>query len=478
MGRKNAQHDRQSKRNASKSKNISQQRKEINLECEKLLQLCSNPFQATNLWEDYLEVSNILEKIKSLEQLNELSSVERFDAVEEFVQWLKQNGAEFDGVKIHNYSDYGLGVQAEKNFKENDLILKIPEKVIFNSFTAAPELKDIENDALIQLMPQVALSIALLIEKNKDDSKWKPYLDILPKKYHTVLYMNVDDLKILKGSSVLDSTLKHCKNIVRQYSYFYKLFHQTENSVSSLLRDTFNYDEYRWAVSTVMTRQNIIPFKKNLQMIHSLIPMWDMCNHLEGKITTDFDDLSNSCVCYAMKDFDAGSQIFIYYGSRTNSEFFLHAGFVYPDNKNDSFKLQLGISKSDPLEKKRVMLLSKINLSAVNEYFVKPEPLSGSLLGFLRVFNMDESQLDQWLSSETTINITNSSYVMEKDLDNKVLKYIITRLKLLLTSYQISEEELKSDDLTLQPCKRLALEMKLSEKRMLQKILKAYEKCT
>jgi hypothetical protein len=36
----------------------------------------------------------------------------------------------------------------------------------------------------------------------------------------------------------------------RQYAYFYKKFQ------AMILRDYFTFDEYRWAVSTVMTRQN------------------------------------------------------------------------------------------------------------------------------------------------------------------------------------------------------------------------------
>ena len=35
-----------------------------------------------------------------------------------------------------------------------------------------------------------------------------------------------------------------------------------------------------------------------------------------------------------MRDFKTGEQIFIYYGPRTNSDFFVHSGFVYPDNKH------------------------------------------------------------------------------------------------------------------------------------------------
>ena len=54
----------------------------------------------------------------------------------------------------------------------------------------------------------------------------------------------------LRGSPALEDALKQFKYVSRQYAYFYRKFQ------SMILRDYFTFDEYRWAVSTVMTRQN------------------------------------------------------------------------------------------------------------------------------------------------------------------------------------------------------------------------------
>lgn len=40
----------------------------------------------------------------------------------------------------------------------------------------------------------------------------------------------------------------------------------------------------RWAVSTVMTRQNLVPSSDGKTMIPALIPLWDLCNHKNGKV--------------------------------------------------------------------------------------------------------------------------------------------------------------------------------------------------
>ncbi|XP_016841496.1 actin-histidine N-methyltransferase [Nasonia vitripennis] len=475
MGRKSSEKSNKKRQNGA----LKQQEKEMYAECEKLFQASSISLNKNQLWENYQEISTILEKIKKLEECKSDSSdvPEREDVIEEFVDWLHKNEVNTDGVSIHKFPDYGLGLKANSDLNENDLILKIPRKLIFNVSTAAAELKDLEDDILIKHMPYVALAIALLIEKYKSTSLWKPYLNILPKNYCTVLYMSMDDMMELKESPALETALKQCRNIARQYSYFKKLFHNSKNSVSKLLADVFTYEEYRWAVSTIMTRQNVIPSENQSAMVHSLIPMWDMCNHSEGKITTNFNEISNCCECYAMKSFKTDDQIFIYYGSRTNAEFFVHSGFVYPDNANDSYELHLGIGSSDKLRSEKVELLSKIGLPVSNQFPLKPEPnlLTGALLGFLRVFNMTKDNLDFWLKSDTKLDIVKKDFSSDDVLDKSVLNFIMTRIKLLLTKYRTLEED-KIQALTAsEDCRKLVLQMKFSEKKLLNRVLSSLE---
>ena len=73
---------------------------------------------------------------------------------------------------------------------------------------------------------------------------------IYSRTYNTVLYYLPEDFKELRGSPAFEDALKQFKYIARQYAYFYKKFQ------AMILRDYFTFDEYRWAVSTVMTRQN------------------------------------------------------------------------------------------------------------------------------------------------------------------------------------------------------------------------------
>jgi histone-lysine N-methyltransferase SETD3 len=101
----------------------------------------------------------------------------------------------------------------------------------------------------------------------------------------------------------------------------------------------------------------------------------------------------------ACRDYQAGEQIFIFYGPRTNSELFVHNGFVYPDNEHDGLRLRLGVSRDDPLQPERAQLLGHLGIPAVGDFMLKkgPDPVDGRLLAFLRVFNMGPGKQRQCL---------------------------------------------------------------------------------
>ncbi|KAL7299358.1 hypothetical protein TKK_0007928 [Trichogramma kaykai] len=205
----------------------------------------------------------------------------------------------------------------------------------------------------------------------------------------------------------------------------------------------FEFYLKRWAVSTVMTRQNMIPVKNEDKMILSLIPFWDMCNHEEGRITTNFDLSTNSCECFAMRHFKKSDQIFIHYGSRTNTEFFIHSGFLPENNHNDSFRLRLGISHLDPLKEQRIYLLNKLGLPINHEYTLRPgnEVISGRLLAFLRIFHFSKSELIKWMNSENFCMLTESSCDISNDIHCKAISYIKVRLELLMQRYKSINEQ-------------------------------------
>lgn len=253
MGKKN-QHNKQPKQ--KQTPNLNRKQIELHSQIEYLLKLTTqapNP-NVTKELEAIREIDQVLQKIKKLEKRIDdefiIDDKKRCDAVvvERFTTWLKENGALFEGTSIAEFPGYDLGLKAEIDIPEASLIIAVPRKLMFTieSIKNSSCLGVLGTDAILENMPNVALSIYLLLEKfSQDNSFWKPYLDILPATYTTVLYFNIDELEKLTGSPSLKTALNQIKNIARQYAYFHKLVNAAKDDPAcEVLRKRFTYREY------------------------------------------------------------------------------------------------------------------------------------------------------------------------------------------------------------------------------------------
>lgn len=452
-------------------------RAELNGIVEQLLNKSSNftqddPTTPSKLYAEFEEIYAIVQKIRNIEMqanMNRRLRGPRKMHVKPFLEWLDKNGAKIEGVEIAEFGSQGLGLKVTKELKQGDVVISIPRKVFMSTETAKhSSLSELcEKDQMLQRMPNVSLALHLLVEKNSPASFWEPYINLLPSSYTTVLYFTPDDFKELRGSPALEDALKQFKYVARQYAYFYRKFQ------SMLLRDYFTFDEYRWAVSTVMTRQNQVPTSDLSQMTNTLIPFWDMSNHENGEMSTDFDDEKDCTLCMAQKDFQVGQQFTIFYGVRANIDLLVHNGFVFDTNVNDCLTLKLGISKNDPNAADKFKFLEELSINRTGLFFMSnlsEKPLDPTLLGFLRVLcltkdNIEEMKDDLAVVKSFLCDLPDAPFAPE--LDRRVYQYLETRCQLLLKSYPTSLEE----DLEL-----LAKKEELSQKQYFCVLLRKQEK--
>ncbi|XP_062554114.1 actin-histidine N-methyltransferase [Armigeres subalbatus] len=409
--------------------------------------------KTTNLNEQFKQFQDmyaVLERIRKLEsefKLKTNNGKPRQANIEAFCRWAKENGCEFDGVKISEFSGFELGLEATKHFKEGELFVTVPKKLIF-SVTADSKIPDIMKDIpvmVVQNLSNLMLALLLIVERFQPNSVWKPYLDVLPDRYSTVMYFSPAEMAELKGTSAFGPALSQCKNIARQYGFIKKFI----QGKTALLKDNFTYDLYCWAASTVMTRQNRIPVDLRDESEETsgdaseasgpspvLIPLWDMANHINGQITTGYDEQLQRVEGQTLKPFAKGEQIFIHYGNRNNEDFLVHNGFVFPENSNTDVTIQLGLNPGEEFFDQRKELLEKLNLPVAGDFTVNrgPEYISEDLLGFARVFNMTKDQLSHWTSQESDLIRTLRSIEcnLDEELNEKVWKFLSIRLQLLM----------------------------------------------
>lgn len=123
---------------------------------------------------------------------------------------------------------------------------------------------------------------------------------------------------------------------------------------------------------------------------------------------------------------------------------FFFCSFLNPDNPKDSVAIRLGLSPSDALYDKRAKLLQLLKLSNNCDLKVLPAPafISGELLAFVRVFNMNEEQLEHWIATEErAADLLHIDCALETALEMKTWQYLQTRLMLLLRVFPTSLEQ-------------------------------------
>jgi len=439
---------------------------------EKLFQVSSNfssePLTPAKQWAEFQEIQTLVEKVREMESGYSMCRTlpDRRNAIKPFTAWLEDLGATMEGVEVADFGEQGLGLRTTKDLTQGEPVIRIPRKAMMTTDTARASSIGtlIERDPLLQTMPNVVLAVHLLIERNSPASLWEPYINTLPHSYSTVLYFNKEQLEGLRGSPALEDALKQCKFVARQYAYFYRLFANT------LLKDYLTFDEYRWAVSTVMTRQNVVPgVGEDATPVTSLIPFWDLANHDHGQLSTDYDPESDATVCLAQRDFSQGEQFTIFYGVRANCDLLIHNGFVFPDNQADCLTIRLGVAKTDTLATARLALLERLGVTSQKFHLRRTEePLEGGLVAFLRVLQMDQAAIQEEMEKEDTEILGLCRVEKETAVDGKVMQYMITRAALLLRSYPTTLEQ---DQATMKdskdPVLRLTTQLLLCEKRIL-----------
>lgn len=161
--------------------------------------------------------------------------------------------------------------------------------------------------------------------------------------------------------------------------------------------------------------------------------------------------------------------------------FFLFS-FIVEGNKSDSVVIRLGLSQSDPLVKQRTQLLDSIGITKNREITVLPTPrfISPELLAFVRIFNMNEEQLNHWLAPDKVASdLLYLDCALDTTLEIKTWNFLKMRLTLLLKSFPTSleddvnalEQHQKKGQQKLGHIKTMIIQYRITEKRILRDAL-------
>ena len=449
-----------------------------------LFQRCVNPTGASapspkELFNAYKQISELLQSIEKYKGESIVCQLPRREqCIEDFYVWAKEQNILFEGVEIKSAGDDELGIFAIDDFTKGDMFNKIPR----SSMMASDCLNEssigslVQNDPMLSSMPNVALAVHLLCEAYNVNSKWKPYINILPRHYTNILYFDISDIENLKGTSVFLQAINTIRSIVRQYAYLCNLFYKHSVAKDLGLADKFTYADYRWAVSTLMTRQNPIPsLNGSMSQVIALIPFLDLCNHKEGTISIDYNPETKHCECFAMEPVKAGNEILIHYGPRPNAELVIYNGFFYQSNPHDIVKLKLCLSKSDPNHESKEDLIVKLGLEDSLSIGCMPSPIKDALWAYLLIANASEDELKELVQYDGAELATMLHLGKSIGIETKIrgFKMLQERCDLCLKVIPDVTDDIKSlfEEKQLSDTGMLSLSLKVNEKRLLKEAL-------
>lgn len=329
-------------------------------------------------------------------------------ADELFLEWCMKNkiARASEPFRIDKVGTEGNGLVATAPIPKGAPLFEIPRSMMMSTVTArkSKELQPLLADPLIARTPPLCLALHLLSEKlNRGPaSQWSPYINILPAKFDIPLYWQLSHFRALRDSisgSTYRLSLGLVLNTALQYCHVFNILHAStaKKQRPAFPLERFTWKNFIWATSSVLTRQNEIPAEPSVSPKTNelvLIPLWDMSNHDVGEMTSFYNFETQSLQCSALRDFQVGEQVFMFYGPRPNSQLLLYSGFVLPDNPHDSLAISLDPACLETLfttEKQHIA--TQLELPVSQLVLFPHGRLSESAVAFVRILAASDAEL-------------------------------------------------------------------------------------
>jgi len=141
---------------------------------------------------------------------------------------MKHDGAQFDKMKVRYYAPDYRGVHASRDIKKGETILYVPRKEIITleMAMASPigKLMAERNFRQRLISPKHSfLATYVMQERRKENSYFKEYIDILPKKFNNFpIFYTQEERAWLEGSPFQNMITEKIKDIQADYSLICK----------------------------------------------------------------------------------------------------------------------------------------------------------------------------------------------------------------------------------------------------------------
>ena len=398
------------------------------------------------------------------------------------VQWLETNGVylsdkaawgkaahplKVESETVEDFELSGRGVLARKDIQQGEQILTVPPQCLMTKAAAVQQLGPrVVTDSMGDY---VALAMLLISERAKGASSfWAPYINILPtvEEVGQTWTWNEDDLAMLKGSSVTDSSDSLRRKLQRDLEQL------TAETITPNGLDpaVFTWEAWEWAFSMLFSRAINLRETEELAMV----PYADLLNHSPYCSSYFFYNSipfskEREVALYADRNYAKNDQVLISYGQKSNAELVLLYGFVVDRNLFDEVEISVALDPTDARYDEKAEFLRLQGLQPAMAFPLLIDRYSSELMQFLRLCCVTPA-MDELASYKYSERIS---------LQNERSAFTVLRdgCYAALANYPESE----SDDAklmengrmfaTLSRNARMAVKLRRNEKRILQRTI-------
>lgn len=187
--------------------------------------------------------------------------------LERFLQWLQVNKVELRGCNIkYCGQNKGFGVFSSNDVSDGVLLvvpldLAITPMRVLQDPLIGPECRSMFEEGEVD--DRFLMILFLMLERLRNNSSWKPYLDMLPKTFGNPLWFTDDELLELKGTTLYQATELQRKRLLSLYEDKVKGLVQKLLILDGDLESEVCFEDFLWANSVFWTRALNIPLPRS-----------------------------------------------------------------------------------------------------------------------------------------------------------------------------------------------------------------------
>ncbi|CAD8081680.1 unnamed protein product [Paramecium primaurelia] len=275
------------------------------------------------------------------------------DPYKNLIQWLKDGKAEVSKVQIEVKSEGYRTLKASQFIRQGEWVLFIPR----THYLSLEEVKKscLINRKMIQLnyIPnniQTYFVNHLLQENRRQNSFWKPYIDVLPKDVSGFpTYFDAEQDALLKGSPTLYT-------VMNQRRIFREEYDNLKEAVKEFQRYGYTYNDFiKFRILTISRSFPVYIGENEQQQL--LVPLADFVNHdNNGFLQYGYSPDADGFFMQAVRNIQKGEELFYNYGQWSNKYFFMNYGFASLTNPMNQFDFDVCIDRNDRLFNMKVDL--------------------------------------------------------------------------------------------------------------------------